>query len=332
MHLSQRQSSERWGIWGTLIAFGRLRKIPTKTMPVTLPLTRRSFLTRTAVFAGFGFAYHARGGASTGGESDRVILLSDTHISGDPERELRGAKMSKNFTGVIAEIKAGLAVRSAAALCITGDLALNEGLESDYMEVKRLLEPLKESGLPQHLLMGNHDHRGHCSGILGPYQPQGVTLAPHVASKISLARVNLFLLDSLISTNHTPGEIGAAQIAWLEKELGADAAKPAVLLFHHNLRFDDPKNALTDTEALFAVMKKHPQLKAAFFGHSHRWELVEKEGKHLVNLPPTAYVFKEGLPNGWVDAEFHADRVELTLHTIDKNHPLSGSRQILKWS
>jgi Icc protein len=301
-------------------------------MPVTSSISRRSFLSKSAVVAGLGFSYHTWAGAQTAGASDRVILLSDTHIAADPERVLRGAKMADNLTRVVTEVKASLAGRSAKVLCITGDIALNEGQEGDYREVKRLLQPLDETGVPRHLMMGNHDNREHCTNILGKYQPAGVTLAPHVASKISLGNVNLFLLDSLIRPNHTPGELGAAQTAWLDKELAADTSKPAVLLFHHNVRFEDAKNALTDSESLFAVMKKHPHLKAAFFGHTHRWEMVEKEGKHLVNLPPTAYVFDEKLPNGWVDAEFHADRVELTLHTLDKAHSLSGSRQILKWS
>ncbi|MBX3742485.1 MAG: metallophosphoesterase [Akkermansiaceae bacterium] len=301
-------------------------------MPVTSPISRRSFLTKSVVIAGFGFSYQTWAGAQAAGDSDRVILLSDTHIAADPERVLRGVKMADNLNRVVAEVKASMGERKAKALCITGDIAVNDGQEGDYREMKRLLQPLDETGVPRHLLMGNHDHREHCTNILGKYQPQGLELAPHVASKISLVNVNLFLLDTLTRTNHTPGELGAAQMAWLEKELVADAAKPAVLLFHHNVRFDDPKNALTDSEALFAVMKKYPQLKAAFFGHSHRWEIVEKDGKQLVNLPPTAYVFKEGLPNGWVDAEFHTDRVELTLHSLDKGHPLSGSRQILKWS
>jgi Icc protein len=302
-------------------------------MTVSSHLSRRSFLSKSAVFAGLGFAYHTwAADDGNAGASDRVILMSDIHISADPERVLRGAKMAKNLTEVIADITASIPGKPPKALCISGDIALNEGQEGDYREVKRLLEPLRALGVPQHLLMGNHDHRGHCTGILGAYQPLGVTIDPHVASKISLGKVNLFLLDTLIKTNHTPGELGEVQIAWLEKELAEDAGKPAVLIFHHNMRFDEPKNALTDTESLFAVMKKYPHVKAAFFGHSHRWELVEKDGKHLVNLPPTAYVFQEGLPNGWVDAEFHADRVELTLHTLDKNHPLAGSRQILKWS
>ena len=301
-------------------------------MPVSSSLTRRSFLTKSAVFAGLGFTSHTWVGAREAGGSDRVILISDIHISADPERVLRGAKMSKNLGLVVAEIEASATGRKAKALCITGDLALNDGQEGDYREVKRLLEPLTKLNLPQHLLMGNHDHRERCASVLGRYQPQGVDLVPQVASKVSLSHVNLFLLDSLIRTNHTPGELGAAQLAWLEKELAAEPAKPAVLLVHHNLRFDDNKNALTDTEALFGTMTKHANLKACFYGHSHRWELVEKDGKHLVNLPPTAYVFKEGLPNGWVDAEFRMDHVELTLHTLDKAHPLNGSKQVLKWS
>lgn len=301
-------------------------------MPINSPISRRSFLTKTAIFSGLGFSYHTWLGAQSDSSSDRVILLSDTHISPDPNRVMREVNLAKNLETVVAEIKASVGSRKAKALCITGDVAVNSGLIEDYEEVKRLLDPLQSEDLPLHLLMGNHDHREHCSKVIGQYQPQGVDLKPQIASKISLQHVNLYLLDSLIKTNYTPGEIGAAQFAWLEKELTADSTKPSVVLVHHNLRFDENKNALTDSETLFEIARKRANLKAFFFGHTHFWEVKQKEGKHLVNLPPVAYVFKEGAPSGWVDAEFTANSAELTLTTLNKDHELNGSKYELKWA
>jgi hypothetical protein len=56
------------------------------------------------------------------------------------------------------------------------------------------------------------------------------------------------------------------------------------------------------------------------------------EGLHLINLPPVAYVFGKSFPNGWVQATFRPQGMELTLKTIDPQHPQNGERHELRWN
>ena len=67
------------------------------------------------------------------------------------------------------------------------------------------------------------------------------------------------------------------------------------------------------------------------FGHSHVWKVDQREGLHLVNLPPTAYVFAASSPNGWVDARVAADGMTLELRCLDPQHAQHGQRVELKW-
>jgi hypothetical protein len=72
-------------------------------------------------------------------------------------------------------------------------------------------------------------------------------------------------------------------------------------------------------------------VKALIFGHTHDWTSEQLEGVHLVNLPPTAYVFTAGRPNGWVDAYVRDDGMSLELRSLDEKHPEHGQKVELKW-
>jgi hypothetical protein len=50
-----------------------------------------------------------------------------------------------------------------------------------------------------------------------------------------------------------------------------------------------------------------------------------------VNLPPVAYVFQKGRPNGWVEATLRDDGMQLKLNCLDKSHPQHDETAELKW-
>ncbi len=92
------------------------------------------------------------------------------------------------------------------------------------------------------------------------------------------------------------------------------------------------QNALQDSADLLAVLRPRKQVKACIYGHTHTWlTLRDESGIHLVNLPPTGYVFKAGLPSGWVHATLRADGLELELHTVDPAHPQQGQKGSMEW-
>lgn len=260
-------------------------------------------------------------------------LLADTHVPERPDINARGVNMTDNFRRVAAEVIAH--PRSPAAVLINGDCAYLKGLPADYANLAGLLDPLRAAGLPVHLNLGNHDHREQIIESLANFRPADQPVPGRRITVLQTERANWFMLDSLDQTNVTPGVLGEAQINWLAAALDAHADKPAILYAHHDPVFNTPENkrntGLTDTEAFFKVLAPRRHVKAYVFGHTHRWERREHEGIHLINLPPTAYVFREGLPNGWVAVAVKPDGLALTLHTLDKQHAQNGEVVNLDW-
>jgi hypothetical protein len=73
------------------------------------------------------------------------------------------------------------------------------------------------------------------------------------------------------------------------------------------------------------------QVKAYIYGHTHTWHRKEHEGIHLINLPPTGYVFTPGHPHGWVQAHFQESGAQLQLSCLEKRHKANGEEVNLKW-
>ena len=155
-----------------------------------------------------------------------------------------------------------------------------------------------------------------------------------VDKHVSLVRSELadwYVLDSLEITNSTPGLLGKEQLQWLEKSLDETPDKPALIVVHHNPGMEG-NFGLKDTVALLDLLRSRRRVKAYFFGHTHEWK-VDRDtgGLHLVNLPPVAYVFKEGLPSGWVRADLRSDGMRLQLQCVKKDHPAHLQTHDLAW-
>src|SRR5262249_45501064 len=149
------------------------------------------------------------------------------------------------------------------------------GLKEDYRQVAALLDPLRKAGLPLHLGMGNHDDRAQFAEGLAAYRPEERPVAGRYVAVVAAERANWFLLDSLKTTNESPGELGAAQLAWLAKALDAHATKPALVLCHHNPLSGAAQggSGLIDTAALFDALEPRKHVKALFYGHTHAWSV-----------------------------------------------------------
>ena len=80
------------------------------------------------------------------------------------------------------------------------------------------------------------------------------------------------------------------------------------------------------------VIRPRRQVKAYIYGHTHTWR-AEKDSSdiHLINLPPVAYVFREGEPSGWVRAILQSDSMRLELRCLDIEHKAHGQIVDLKW-
>ena len=302
-------------------------------MPITLPqLSRRDFLKRAAL-VGAATAFAPSSYAGLFGKSrdkHTFAFFSDTHIAADAAfKHQSGVNVADNLAACVREL-AAWPVKPAAVI-VNGDLAFKDGLPGEYATFGKLLAPVR-SLAPVHLNLGNHDERENFW-----------TAFPHDAAKLKLVpqrqatvfpsdRANWFLLDSLETTNVADGAVGPAQLAWLAQELAKHPGKPAIIVGHHNLKSEENKSGLNDSPEFAELFAQHPQIKAFVFGHTHNWNISQHAtGVHLINLPPTGYVFKAGRPNGWVRATLAEDGAEFELRSLDVKHPEHAQVQTLKW-
>jgi 3',5'-cyclic AMP phosphodiesterase CpdA len=204
-------------------------------------------------------------------------------------------------------------------------------LPEDYVTVRGALLPLRQSGMPLYLTMGNHDDRENFWSALPGDESRMADVTDRQITMISTARANFFMLDSLAETQKTPGYLGDLQLAWLGRALDANREKPAIVFVHHQPD-DRPKiEGLIDTNALYSVILPRKHVKALIFGHTHDWHFFTVEGMHCVNLPATAWVFKEGLPRGWVDLHLDENSATFEMHSLDRHHPSHGQMLRATW-
>ncbi len=327
--------AKRPGLAGQTIGCGLMPRLKAGirvfAMPIQLaPISRRKFLTRTALAAAFLSGGRSLAAFSREDEAEAWALLSDIHISADGGLKARGINMREHLEQARREILDWTARPRGVLVC--GDCAYNSGESADYARVRDLLRPLREGGLPIHLALGNHDHRERFWEALREEKPSVQSVADRQTMLLRTARVNWFILDSLERTKFTPGLLGPEQLAWLAKALDENAGKPAIVMLHHNPGITGGNMGLKDTAQLLETIRPRRQVKAYVYGHTHSWRTEEDDsGLHLINLPAVSYVFRPTEPSGWVRALIREDRMELELRCIDATHAAHGQRREFKW-
>lgn len=318
LHLLPRHSTTRRHVIKTLAAAGAAAVLPGSRLPA-----------RAA----------NQDDASGGDTAERWALLADTHIPDDPATAARGVNMTDHFRRVGAELIAEAGRAPLQGVIINGDCAYLKGLKGDYENLAELLDPLVEAGLSVHLTMGNHDDRGPFYQVLADHKPERPVVDGQHVALLETPLADWYLLDSLRFVDQVEGELGEAQRRWLAERLARNPDKPAILAAHHYLQPEDPPGGeprrmtgLVDSAGFVELLAQHPQAKAFLFGHSHRWHVAaDDNGCHLVNLPPTAYVFDAQRPSGWVLATVTATGMTLELRSLDPDHPEHGIETRLAW-
>jgi Icc protein len=254
----------------------------------------------------------------------RLALLSDTHIPANPAERYRGFSPVDNLAKVVPQV---VATPVDGAL-IGGDLARLQGLPEDYARLRELLAPIVDK-VPTGLVLGNHDHRTNFRQAF----PAAAGTQPPLANKHTSTReaggLRFVLLDSLLAPDVTPGQLGSAQRAWLGEQL-TRTPTPTIILVHHTLGGNDGE--LVDAERLFELLRPHRHVKAIMFGHSHKYEVTERDGLQLINLPAVGYNFVDTEPVGWVDSLWTDEGVDLTLRSIGGNQAANGQTTSVHWA
>jgi 3',5'-cyclic-AMP phosphodiesterase len=211
-----------------------------------------------------------------------LAQLSDTHLT----------------TGVLAGQAAGRAHQALArvqaldprpdAVVVTGDLADN----GDPAEYEAALALLGRLDLPVHVVPGNHDHAGRMlRALAGPGYARAAAEEPdRCYYRVDHPGLRLLCCDSSVPGRHD-GELGATQLAWLDRELGRDPEVPAVVALHHHpvpsgIAAMD-RAMLTDAGPLAAVLAGHPPPVRILTGHLHRPTAAMFAGSLVTSAPST---------------------------------------------
>lgn len=255
-------------------------------------------------------------------------LVSDIHIAADAGTKCLGQTMSENFRKVVADIL--VAENKPAGVLFNGDLAYLTGNPGDYATLLVLLEPLRKARIPLHFVLGNHDSRGAFREALRDVTAVDSEVEEKQVGTFEAVGHRFVLLDSLETTNLTPGSLGEAQIAWLARDLDAHKDRPTLIFVHHNLRWRNPVG-LTDDAALLDVVRPRAWVKAVTFGHTHKWSLAREGNLRLINLPAVAYTFDSGQPLGYCRFRVYDGRAKFHLRVIGADRTKQNEIVAMKW-
>lgn len=193
-------------------------------------------------------------------------------------------------------------------LVVTGDVA-DHGLPEEYAAARAWLD--RWPG-PLAVCPGNHDVRAaYVDGLGLPAR-----------SVVDAAGFRFVMLDSLVDavdgTRVDEGRLGAEQLDWLHRQLGASDL-PAFVCLHHppttiGLELMDPIR-LVDGDALAAVLDHHPHVVATLVGHAHTMGTTTYAGRPLLiggGVVSTVTADAEAVDTLWYDAP-----PSLALHLVD---------------
>ena len=216
--------------------------------------------------------------------TQRLLQISDPHIFADPEGDLLGQRTRLTLEWVLDLATPHLDL--ADRVLLTGDLS-QDASPASY---RYLAGRCARLGLPCHAIPGNHDVPAEMARSLvgGPIDmPRRVDCGPW----------NLALLDSHLSGSEG-GHLAAKQLGILEAALAARPQAPALVVLHHQpLPLGSPwldEMTLDNPDDFFAIIDRHPQVRAIVFGHVHQEYVGERRGVALLSAPSTCIQFLPG--------------------------------------
>lgn len=190
----------------------------------------------------------------------KLIHVSDLHLT-VPGTLIRERDPHQYCRLMIANINRHHA--DADLVIISGDLANDCDIEA-YQALKPYLDALIP---PYRLMMGNHDDRAKFSTVF----PELMPATGFVQSSTIIGDAQIICLDTL-QDGHVAGELCAQRLAWLEETM--DREKALYIFMHHPpFPISVPsldEVGLQNSDAFYAILAKHPDVRHIFAGHVHR--------------------------------------------------------------
>ncbi|MDD1014150.1 3',5'-cyclic-AMP phosphodiesterase [Pseudomonas rubra] len=212
-----------------------------------------------------------------------LVQLTDSHLFADAQGTLLGMSTRDSLQRVIERVR-DEQPRIDLVLA-TGDLTQDGSLES-YCCFRDLTASLEA---PVRWLAGNHDEP-----LPMEQAAQGTDLLEPV---VDMGNWRILMLNSAVPGS-VPGLLGDDQLSLLEQALHEAPERHCLICFHHQpVSIDCAWMApigLRNADALFAILKSYPQVRALLWGHIHQeWDQM-REGVRLLASPSTCIQFEPG--------------------------------------
>lgn len=246
----------------------------------------------------------------------RLLQFTDLHLYGAPSGALRGVVTWPSLEGTVTHATERHAPWDA--LLITGDL-----VQDDPAGYERVRTMFGTSDVPVYCIPGNHDELPAMRAALSqpPFQVCGNAL---------LGNWQLVMLDSYLH-GMASGRVSRDELARLDATLTDHPDRHALVCLHHHpiamgSRWLDAVG-LENSDELFAVIDRHPQVRVLLWGHVHQAFEGLRRRVRMLATPSTCAQFKPGEDGFAVDQkppayrwlDLHADgRVETGVEWVDE--------------
>jgi len=218
------------------------------------------------------------------GHSVRVLQITDTHLFSGSDGCLLGLNTERSLQAVLAAV----AQRQPPAdlVLATGDLT-HDGRDSAY---RRFFRHMNAIGLPVYCLPGNHDE---ANALRQAHDAGRCRFVEHAFHD----DWHFIFLDSTLP-GREGGHLSPSMLAALDGHLQAAPAAHTLVCLHHQpvpmgSRWLDTM-AVDNPEDFFAIIDRHPQVRAILWGHVHQ-ELSTRRGEVLLLSTPSTCI--QFLPN-----------------------------------
>jgi 3',5'-cyclic-AMP phosphodiesterase len=211
-----------------------------------------------------------------------VLQITDTHIFVDPADRLGGMDTSASFQRIL-NLVLDSQIRFDLVL-LTGDLAA----ESEAGAYHWLIEKLARLNTRVACIPGNHD-------VATMMEPIVCAAGWHYCGDIIASQWHVILLDSAVP-GAAYGALRDSELHRLERSLSAHLGMPTIVVLHHNpvpmdSRWIDTMT-LKNTDAFWAVIDRHTQVRCVAWGHVHQNYDSYRNGVRLLATPSTCVQFE----------------------------------------
>ncbi len=171
----------------------------------------------------------------------------------------------------------------------SGDLT-DAGRGDEYHHLRELLAPLT---MPVYLLPGNHDHRERMQVVFADhtYLEQD---PPFMQYAVEEFPVRILALDTVIP-HAGAGTLCHTRLDWLAARLDEQRTRPTIIVMHHPpfrtliAHMDEMGMDRASSDALKAIVQRHPQVERVLCGHLHRPIQVRWAGTLASTAPSPAH-------------------------------------------